>query len=201
MVEFAIDGKEIGGEIALDAAAAVEIAGRAAFDPEQDALAFLELVQNGEVVQRFSRVRGESEIAFRVRLPVEESSWFALRGYGVRLLEDPLLLWSVTGISAGPMQFGSFEPTSNVHTAPIYVALKNRPGIEKSPRARRIARTWLARLEDLERVLAEENLPSLGATLEAPNFDAVPAATLRKNRKGLLEEIRVAKEFFAGLAK
>jgi hypothetical protein len=38
------------------------------------------------VVERFSRVRGQSEIAFSVSRKVGESSWFALRGYGVRLL-------------------------------------------------------------------------------------------------------------------
>jgi hypothetical protein len=201
MIEFTINGKDVGSEIALEATTDVEIVGKATFDPEQDALAFLELVQNGEVVGRFSRVRGESEIAFGVRRPVDESSWFAVRGYGVRLQEDPLLLWSVRGISAGPMQFASFAPTSNVHTAPIYVTLKGRPGIEKSPRSKRIARTWLSRLEDLERLLDEDNLPSLATTLEVPNFDAVPMETLRTSRPDLLREIGTAKEFFAERAK
>jgi hypothetical protein len=201
MIEFAIDGKDIGSEIALEAAKEVKISGTAWFDPEQDALAFLELIQNGDVVERFSRVRGQSEIAFSVSRKVGESSWFALRGYGVRLLEDPLLLWAVRGTSAGPMQFSSFDPTSNVHTAPIYLTLKNQPGIEKSARAKRVAQTWLARLEDLERVLDEQNLPHLGALLEVPNFDAVPLETLRKSREELLREIQVAEEFFRGLAK
>jgi hypothetical protein len=99
------------------------------------------------------------------------------------------------------MQFSSFDPTSNVHTAPIYLTLKNQPGIEKSARAKRVAQTWLARLEDLERVLDEQNLPHLGALLEVPNFDAVPLETLRKSREELLREIQVAEEFFRGLAK
>ena len=201
VIEFRINGKDIGSEIVLEAAAAVQIAGRALFDSEQDDLAFLELLHNGDVVDRFSRVRGEGEIEFNVSRQVDGSSWFALRGYGVRLQEDPLLLWVVRGTSATPMQFSSFKPTSNVHTAPIYVTLKNRPGIEKSPRSRRIASTWLARLQDLETVLEEENLAYLGAKLEIPNFDAVPVETLLNNRQDLLSEIQVAKEFLRGLAK
>ncbi len=201
MIEFRINGKDIGSEIVLEAATSVQIAGTASFDPEQDDLAFLELLHNGEVVDRFSRVRGEDKIDFGVSRQVDESSWFAVRGYGVRLQEDPLLLWATRGSSAGPIQFSSFKPTSNVHTAPIYVTLKNRPGIQKSARSRRIATTWLARLDDLETVLEQENLAYLGAKLEIPNFDAVPVETLRKNRQDLLREIEVAKEFFKGLAK
>jgi hypothetical protein len=201
MIEFRINGRDIGSEIVLEAGGSVEVSGRASFDPKQDDLAFLELVQNGEVVDRFSRVRGQDEIRFEVRRDVEGSSWFAVRGYGVRLEEDPLVLWATRGTSAGPIQFSSFKPTSNVHTAPIYVALKGHPGVSRSPRSRRIAATWLARLNDLESVLAPENLAYLGAKLEIPNFDAVPAETLRKNRDDLLKEIAVAKAFFAAFAK
>jgi hypothetical protein len=201
MVEFRINGQDIGSEIVLEAAAAVQITGRAWFDPEQDALAFLELVHNGDVVDRFSRVRGEDEIEFDVTHRVDEASWFALRGYGVRLHEDPLLLWSVRGTSETPVQFHSLRPTTNVHTAPIYVTIEDRPGIEKSVRSRRVAATWLARLEDLETVLEEENLAYLGAGLEVPNFDAVPTETLRKNRENLLKEIQFAEKFFRELAE
>ena len=201
MIEFRINGEDIGSEIVLDDAAAVKLTGRASFDPEQDHLAFLELLQNGEAVARFSRVRGDDHIEFEVERMVDEASWFAIRGYGVRLQEDPLLIWATQGISAGPMQFHSFQPTSNVHSAPIYVTLKDRPEIERSTRSKRVAENWLARLEDLELVLAEENSAYLGAALEIPNFDAVPSETLQTNRVDLLEEIGVAKAFFRTLAQ
>lgn len=125
------------------------------------------------------------------------TSWFALRGYGTRPQEDPTRIGSLNGA----LHFGSFEPTSNLHTAPIYVTLKDRPGIAQSQRSKRVARAWLGRLQDLETVLAEENLPFLAARLSAPEFDAVPAETLAKNRQDLLREIRVAKAFFAALAE
>lgn len=201
MIEFRINGEDIGSEIVLADAGSVTLAGRASFDPEQDHLAFLELLQNGVVVDRFSRVRGQNHVDFEVDRPVDASSWFAVRGYGVRLQEDPLLIWATQGFSAGPMQFHSFQPTSNVHTAPIYVTLQGRPGIETSARSRHVAATWLARLEDLETVLEEENSTYLGAALEVPNFDAVPSETLRANREELLDEIGGAKEFFRKLTQ
>ena len=139
------------------------------------------------MIERFSRVRGASEIEFSARLPVDESSWFALRGYGTKLENS----------FGSPGHFSSFNPTSNVHSAPIYVTLENRPGIEKSAQARRVARTWVARLEDLERILAEENMDFLAEQLTFPNADAVPKETLLRNREALLEEVRSSKNFFS----
>jgi hypothetical protein len=74
--------------------------------------------------------------------------------------------------------------------------LENRPGVENSLQSRKIARTWLARLEDVERTLAEDNMEHLAEQLESPNYDAVPKDVLLKNRGKLLGEIRVAKDFF-----
>jgi hypothetical protein len=186
MVEFRVNGEDIGGEVVLPEAAWVDVSGRAVFDPMQDDLAYLELIQNGSIVQRFSRVEGASEIEFSGRYRVEESSWFAVRGYGVKL-ENTM---------AKPMHFSSFEATSNLHTAPIWVTLEDVPGIEEGTHARRVAREWLARLVDLERMLAEENLAYLARRLASPDFDGVPEETLRRNREDLLAEIRVARDFF-----
>jgi hypothetical protein len=88
-----------------------------------------------------------------------------------------------------------------VHTAPIYVLLKDGPGIATSARAKAAAKEYLARLTDMERLLTEENLDALAARLENPNLDAVPKKTLLKNRQGLLREIGTAKAFFEKLAR
>ena len=79
--------------------------------------------------------------------------------------------------------------------------LKDRPGREKSERGREVAREFLARLNDLESVLSEENLRSLGNKLEIPDIDAVPKYMLAKNRETLLKEINTSKEFFEELLK
>ena len=108
---------------------------------------------------------------------------------------------STENTMATPFQWSSFNPTSNVHSAPIYVSLKDRPGIEHSARARTIATTWLARLEDLETVLAEDNMEYLAPKLAIPDFDAVPKETLLNNRLDLLKEIQTAKDFFKTLSQ
>jgi hypothetical protein len=191
-IEFRVNGQDIGSEIVLDDEAAVRLKAKAAFDPEREDLAFLELVQNGTVIDRFSRIGGASTIEFSVERRVTEGSWFAVRGYGTRFDENTF---------PDPIIFGAFAPTTNLHTAPIYVSVRGRPGIEKSARAKDTARTFLARLRDLEGMLAEENIDFLAARLENPNLDAVPRATLAGNRQALLDEIKVAKEYFEALAR
>jgi len=192
IVEFRVDGQDIGSEVVLDEPSTVKIVGSVVFDPKRDDLVAVELLQNGDVVERFSRLEGAAKIEFEVERRVDESSWFAVRGYGSRIDENTFVT---------PLIFSSFQPTSNVHTAPIYVSLENRPGIEKSARSKAIARSFLARLDDLERVLEEDNLDVLAAKLESPNLDGVPRATLLDNRPDLLMEIQEAKDFFRARAQ
>ena len=193
VIELRVDGQEMGGEIALTEDRPLEISGAVRFDPAADDVVFVELLQNGDVIERFSRVGDAPEIRFSVTRRVGETSWFALRGYGRRLLENTF---------ARPLHFMSFEPTTSFHSAPIYVTLEGEPGLAQGDRAKRVARTWLARLEDLETVLSEPNAESLARRLELPDdIDGVPAETLARSRPALLEEIRVAKEFFGALAR
>jgi hypothetical protein len=192
LVEFRVNGQDIGSEIMLDDASTVELTGSVIFDPERDNLVAVELLQNGNVVNRFSRVKGESKIEFSVKRRVDESSWFAIRGFGARSDENTFVT---------PIMFSSLEPTSNVHTSPIYVSLKNRPGIEKAAHAKAVARSYLARLTDMERLLGEDNIEVLAATLSDPTMDSVPKDVFLNNRQDLLKEIQEAKDFFKARAQ
>lgn len=192
LVEFRVNGKDIGSEIMLDAPSTVELAGSVAFDPERDALDAVELLQNGDVVNRSSRVQGQSKIEFKVTRLVDESSWFAVRAYGQRLDENTFV---------DPLVFSVFEPTTNLHTSPIYVSLEDRPGIEKSARSKKVAQAYLARLMDLERLLADDNVEALAAKLADPTMDAVPREVFLDNRPALLDEINGAKSFFRSRAQ
>ena len=192
MVEFRINDQDIGSEIVLDKEGDVSVTGSVTFDAARDDLAFVELLQNGTVIDRFSRIGTATTIEFSVKRRVSEASWFAVRGYGTRFDENTF---------PDPIIFGAFAPTTNLHSAPIYVSIRGRPGIAKSARTRETARSFLARLRDLERMLAEENLDALAARLENPNLDAVPKGTLLNNRQDLLAEIKVAREYFAALAR
>lgn len=192
LVEFRVNGQDIGSEIMLEDASTVELTGSVVFDPERDDVVAVELLQNGNVVNRFSRVKGESKIEFSVKRRVDESSWFAVRGYGARFDENTFV---------NPIIFSSFQSTSNVHTSPIYVSLRNRPGIEKSAHSKAVAQSFLARLTDLERLLAEDNIEVLAAKLADPTMDAVPKDVFLNNRQELLDEIQVAKDFFKARAQ
>jgi len=187
MVEFYVNGLDAGQEIILNDESIVTIKASVTFDPTRDDLAFVELIQNGVVVDRISRIKDLSTIELAVEKPVSEASWFAVRGYGTRVDENPF---------ADPVIFGTFEPTSLVHSGPVYVSLKDKKGLRKSERARQVAREFLARLKDLERVLSKENLYYLGDDLEVPDIDAVPRYILAKNREALIAEINVSKDFF-----
>lgn len=190
IVEFNISGQDIGGEVVLDTAGTLEIRGAIHFNPVRDDVQAVELVQNGTVIHRFSRVEGARTIEFKVSRQVAESSWFAVRGYGNEL-------WPTFGPQ--PMHMGSLSPTSNVHSGAIYVTVKDAPALTATPGARMLARSWLARLENLEYLLAETNLDTLSAQLVAPDFDAVPPEVLASNRSALLREIANAKRYFRRL--
>ena len=193
LIEFQVNGQDIGSDIVLEKASAVQLTGSVVFDPERDNLSFVEILHNGHMIKRFSRISGSAKIEFTMNHLVDESSWFAVRGYGEKPKENTLALETFI--------FGSYKPTSNAHSAPIYVTLKDRPGIAHSAQSRKIAQTWLARLEDMEAVLTEDNMEQLAQKLEMPNFDAVPKETLLNNRQDLLTEIQAAKDFFKALAQ
>jgi hypothetical protein len=63
-----------------------------------------------------------------------------------------------------------------------------------------LARSWLGRLENLERVLAEANMGELAQRLASPDFDGVPEDVLASNRSALLREIDDAKRYFRNRA-
>ena len=189
VVELSVNGEDIGATVALDAPGTVKVTGTVTFDPARDSLSFVELLQDGEVVGRYSPVAGASKIAFAVDQPVERGGWLAVRGYGTKLDELPF---------PTPVIFGTFAPNTNFHTAPVYVTVAGQPGIEQSERTRRVAKAFIARLDDLARLLGEDNHTTLAARLERPTIDAVPEAVLASSRPRLLEEISIAKAYFAG---
>jgi hypothetical protein len=201
IAQFRINGQDIGSDIVLprpgngsgngNDSGSVKIEGSVHFDPTRDNVNIVELIQNGQMVRRFSRVEDASSIEFIVDQPVNESSWFALRGYG---LEQSY-------IYAQPFHFGGFNPSSNVHTGAIYVRLQGEPGIGKGTRAKEIASTWLARLDDLEAKLAVSNTDYLAGQIGTPDFDAVPKETLVNNREALLTEIDKARVYFRRIAE
>ena len=187
MLEFHVNGKEIGDEITLKKGSVVFVEGRVRFDSNRDAINRLEVILNGEAIRSFPLKGAASDINFRFDHKVDETSWMALRASGKKLEEG--LQGARTWIA----------PSAMAHSAPIYLTLKDGPPLRAHPRAKALARKWLARLEDLEARLADDQIPHLKAP--PTSNQGVNEELLRKNQETLLKEIKSAKDFFQGLMR
>ena len=193
ILEFQVDDKGMGEEVVLEQAGPVKVRGRVHFDPSWDDIERLEVIENGLVLRSFPRTGNSSEIRFQFEHPVGEASWLAIRAYGKKLGE------------AMPLKTGlihrTFRPTSEAHSAPIYLSLHGAPSLSAHPRAKVLARTWLARLEDLESRLAVDEEGNLALERPLSPRRTVETGLLRRNRSALLEEIQKARDYFTRLAQ
>jgi len=187
ILEFRVNGKEIGDEFVLKKPGPVLLEGCARFDPERDVVNRLEVIVNGEPVGSFPRQGDSQEIRFQLPYELRETSWIALRATGTKMDE-----------AVGP-DAPFFGPSSLAHTAPIFVTLQGAPPLSAQPRAKALARKWLARLEDMEMPLAEDQIQYLAAPVKGA--DGVDAEHLRRNRVALLQAIQAAKKYFTDLAR
>ena len=185
ILEFSVDGIDMGGEIALDSPASVTVAGRVLFDPSRDDIERLELVENGAAVRSFPRVNDSGEIGFQIEHPVQENCWLAIRASGVKV-----------GEIFRPSLHRPSELSSGAHSAPVHVALSGSPPLSAHPRAQEVMRRWLAKLEDLETRLQEDNIEALASRLAVSTGDLTDGEVLGRDRSALVEEVREAMSFF-----
>jgi hypothetical protein len=191
ILEFRVNGKGMGEELVLKKTGPVLVEGRVRFDPTRDDIERVEIIENGQLLCSFPQREGSAEIPFQFQHEVREASWLAVRAIGSKL-----------GESGAPGNVhGSFRPTSAAHSAPIYVTLKGAPPLSAHPQAKALASSWLARLEDLETRLVEDQIENLAHRLKRAPYDIVEEDLLRKNRSALLKEIQKAKEYFTHLAR
>lgn len=188
LLEFRVNGKEVGDEIALKQAGPVTVDARVRFDPARDEVTHLEVVENGTVIRRFERTGQSDEIRARFEHHVVEASWLALRTVGSKLGEVASR-WSKDKRPAGSL----------AHSAAIYVTLENAPPIAASRRAKTLAQMWSGRLAVLEKKLAPENLPSLARW--PGSLDGVDVDDLRKHSEALRQRVQSAKKRFQELAR
>ncbi len=189
ILEFRVNGKGMGEEVVLSRRGSVQLEGRVRFDPTWDEVEHLQVIENGQLLRSFPRKVGAAEIRFQFEHDVQESSWLAIRAYGNKLGEiDPM---------SNHIQ-GTRRHTSEAHSSPVYLTLKGGPPLSAQPRVKAAARAWLARLEDFESRLAEDQIESLDREYIG---NIVELDLLLKNREALLEEIRKAKEYFTRLAQ
>ncbi len=177
VLDFDVAGKGMGEEATVERAGSITVEGRVRFDPQRDNIQRLELIENGQLIGSFPRLNQANEISFRVPYEVRASSWLAVRARGMKRDES-----------------SSFSRASLAHSAPVYVTLRNTPPLAQSALARSLARTWVARLDDLEARFAENQVPFLAQA----GSDGVSEAVLRRDRAELIEGIRSARMKFTG---
>ena len=170
LVEFAIDGVGIGGDVTLEAPGEVRVHGVVRFDPARDRVDAADLIINGRAVPLNGSLADDGDGAawrFDERVPLTTSSWLALRVQGdkphdrpLRTLDDMgLPLWVLdlsAQIADGAQGFDIREewildrvdPVAAAHSAPIWVPrrghARGRPAAQRdahSLRATSIAST------------------------------------------------------------
>lgn len=181
ILEFAVEGRGIGDEVALPKPGPVSVEGRVLCDPARDRIERVEVIENGMVVKTFEGEEGAPEIRFQFQHEVAEASWLAVRAAGKKRDE------------------ATATSPSLAHSAPVYVTIEGRPGLSAHPRAKALARAWLARLDALEARLADDKIEGLARW--PGHLDGVEADFLRKGRPDLREAIRSARERFEKMAQ
>ena len=189
MVTFSVAGREIGDEVRLEKPGMVVIRGSVQFDPERDVVQKLEVVQNGEVIRTVKIELGKSKTQFELEHEVSESAWLALRVSGEKPGTKNELLYGRSKLTK-PLK----PIPSLAHSAAIYVVLENAPSLAEHPRAKKLVRSWIDRLNKLERSLAPDQIKQL--VLVGPPGDGISEELLWKNREALLETIQSARERF-----
>lgn len=208
MLELTVEDGTVGDEILLERPGEVRISGRVRFDPERDAVDSLELVQGGAVVERVERASRAGLLEFDIQLPIESSTWLALRAGGSRVSETPLS--GMEGLQQALVHlprpgaerlFGGEDPPiptdgsprpSSAHTAPVYVVVRGTPAIGDQPGARAAARRWLRLLDRLERRFEDEAMDRLAGF--PGRGDGLTADDLTRGRGPLMESITAARK-------
>ncbi len=175
MLRFRVNGEQMGGSLEISRPAKVDVEARVEFDPQSDLVSELEIIENGAVVRTFPVGRpGSSRIRRSFQHDVRQSGWLAVRAGGRKRGEPP---WR----------------RSLAHSAPIYISVANTPPPARQEVARRMARSWLVLLDDLEEGLSDENIQELAERVASAPVDV---ETIRQNRPGLLKAIQEARDHF-----
>jgi hypothetical protein len=105
LLEFTVNGKQMGEEIRVARGTPLEIAASAQLNPDVDSLDRLELVVLGDVATQ-AAAGGQDRVQLKTTLNADRSMWVAVRAYGRH--QEP--------------QF-----TTIAHSAPIYVVVDDEP--------------------------------------------------------------------------
>jgi len=185
VLSFTVNGKELGSELTLNKGDSALISGNVRFDPKSDKVNYIEIIHNGRAIKKISRVDYSDSINFSFKHTIENTGWFALRGYGDKILEN---------VYNYPFHLNFLNASVNFHSAPIYVNVRGSVNPESSA----VALSWLQRILDIKRMLEVENLDFLADKIDNP-WDGVTEAVLLSSRETLLKDLDYAENFFRKL--
>jgi hypothetical protein len=111
MLDFTINGADMGQEVRVSRGARLDVAAVAQLNPDIDKLGRLELIVHGDVVAT-ERSAGGDRLEMRQSITAERSMWVAARALGAREVE-PMGQVNTLGAIA--------------HSAPIYVIVDDEP--------------------------------------------------------------------------
>jgi hypothetical protein len=184
LLEFSVDGVDVGGEVSLDSAGTVRVVGRARFDPGRDDVTALELIKEGEVVYTMEHSSEIDAIQLDVTLPVEESTWFALRATGRK-------------VDARPFPLDGTPRPSSAHTGALYVEVAGTPPLAERPLAAEVSRRFVAELDQLAKRFSPAAIESINGPI-AEAVTGIDAEVGRRDREAVLEAIEAARDFYSG---
>jgi hypothetical protein len=211
LLELQVDGAGIGGTVRLASPGTVRVVGAIRFDPERDVVRSLELVAGGHVIRTAETVSEPGRIEIVAEVPIEHTTWLALRSIGDKLGEVPILAQPIPAwMQAGIDRFGGgwsmegraeFLETlelrpSLAHTGAVFVEVAGR----QSPKAAAHAQEWIARLDALEARLGDDRIEEIEVWHWLPYSDAVSVEHVRGQRPKLLEDIAAARRHYEKIA-
>ncbi len=173
----------IGGDLVLPAPTTVEVVATIRFDPARDDISVVELVRAGEVVFTEGERRGPGVIELRLNLPVEETTWFAVRARGSKTTA-----------------FGGTDRLSAAHSGAIFVDVAGTPGLADQPRARRLAKRVLEEIDLLEEKFSEAALRRI-RTPVAKALAGITAEIGLRDREVVVESLGEARTFYEDRAR
>jgi hypothetical protein len=185
MLKLSVDGEDIGSRVILKEARAVEVRASVKFDPSRDVVDRLEVIVNGDLYASVPRKGRSDEISVRLSIDVRQSSWVAVRASGAKQDEPPAVLRSLY--------------TSAAHSAATYITVERTAPISAQPRAKVLARHWLALLDDLQARLDVDELRYLTSDTHIDGF--ATQDQLAANRPELLKAIQSARNYYRAIAR
>ncbi len=211
ILELRAGQSEIGDVLRGQRGQTLRVEGAVRFDPQRDHVRALELIVGGEVVRIETEATEPGRITLSADIPIEHSTWLALRSSGDKLDEIPFVLQPVSEFfEAGIDRFGggwslegrdeflagvTLRP-SLAHTGAIFVDVDGVP----PPAAARVARDWLAVLEDLEARLGDDRIGELEVWDWITYSDGVSVEHVMGQRPRLLDSIANARAHYEALS-